>query len=236
MVISVVYILISHAFVNTVEAWVASFLLLFMFNFLLESYQKEWAFSQFYNAALLLGGLIFIYPNLIWFSLVLIVNGVNYDNLNWRVFITIFLGLITPHLFYLIFVFMSEINYSTPCFFDCLNTIKFSGVQNLHVSMLIWIVIIIITTLLSFFELFSWLYKKSIKSRRSFMTIVWYFILSFFLALFAGWEYLYFCLLPLSIIIGNYFVYTKNRSLANLKFSLLLVSSIYYKFMIEFNV
>ena len=65
LVIGVVFILLSSAFINTVEAWISLFLLLLAFNFLLESYQKDLPFSQFYNASTILGALTFIYPNII---------------------------------------------------------------------------------------------------------------------------------------------------------------------------
>ena len=108
LVIGVVFILISSAFVNAVEAWISSFLLLFLFNCLLESYQKDLPFSQFFNASIILGALTFIYPNLIYLILLLIISGINYSNLNWRIIFTILLGFITPYFFYFVFIFVTE--------------------------------------------------------------------------------------------------------------------------------
>ena len=234
IVIGFVFILISTPFVNTVEVWTSSFFLLFVFNFLVESYQKDLPFAQFFNASIILGCLTFIYPNLIFLMLLLIVSGINYSNINLRIFITILLGLITPYLFYFIFTFLLNVPPSWPqkievVFFDV------SAVQELYISEIIWIVFFVLVVVFSFFELFGWLYKKSIKSRRTFMTIVWYFIIGVLIAIFSAWEYWYFPLIPLAIIIGNYFVYTKNRKVANILFSSFLISSIYYKYMITFN-
>ena len=124
-----------------------------------------------------------------------------------RIFITILLGLITPYLFYFIFTFLLDVPPSWPqkievVFFDI------SAVQEFYISETIWIVFFVLVVVFSFFELFGWLYKKSIKSRRTFMTIVWYFIIGVSIAIFSAWEYWYFPLIPLAIIIGNYFVYT----------------------------
>tara|TARA_Y100000746_G_C15419679_1_gene413789 strand:+ start:23 stop:961 length:939 start_codon:yes stop_codon:yes gene_type:complete len=235
LVIGFVFILISSSFVNTVELWIYSFLLLFLFNFLLESYQKDMPLSQFYNASIILSSLTFVYPNLIFLVLLLIISGINYSNLSWRIIFTIFLGLITPYFFYFVFVYIMERPFNLPAFFD-FSQVNFSNIHTSHISKISWISTILLIILLSFFELFMWLYKKSIKSRRTFMTIFWFLIISILIANYSGWEYFYFSLMPLAIIIGNYFVYTKNRKIANILFTLLVSSSFYYKYMILYNV
>ena len=235
LVIGFIFILISSPFINTPGIWIASFILLFLFNFLLESYQKDVPLSQFYNASIILGSLTFIYPNLLCLVLLLIINGINYSNLSWRIFFTISLGLVTPYFFYFVFIYLFEIPFEFPVFFD-FSQINLSTIHKAHISKTIWLSTIFLVSIFSFFELFMWLYKKSIRSRRTFMTIFWFFIISTLIANFSGWEYFYFSLIPLSIIIGNYFVYTKSRKIANTLFSLLVISSFYYKYMIVFNV
>ena len=235
LVVGVIFILISCSFVNNISAWVSAFLMLFLFNFLLESYQKDIPFSQFYNASIILSTLTFIYPNLIYLTFLFIVSGINYSNLNWRIIFTILLGLITPYFFYFVFVFVTGITFVMPKFFN-FSQISFSRIQEAHLSKQIWLTILLLVVLVSFFELFTWLYKKSIKSRKSFITIIWFFIISTLIAFYSGTEYFYFSLIPLAIIIANYFVYTKKRKIANLLFLLLVISSFYYKYMIVFNV
>lgn len=235
LVIGFVFMLISSFFINNPKVWISSFLLLFMFNFLIDSYQKALPFSQFYNAAIMLGCLTFVYPNLILLTLLLIISGINYSNLNWRIIITIFLGVFTPYFFYFMFVFVTERTLYIPQFLD-FSVPDLSIIANYHISKKIWIVLFVIITLLSFYELFAWLYKKSIKSRRSFMTIIWFFIITSLISVYSNWEYMYFSLFPLSIIIGNYFVYTKNKRIASVLFLLLIISSIHYKYLIGFNV
>ena len=129
LVIGCVFILISCAFINTVKAWAASFLLLFLFNFLVESYQKDLPFSQFYNASIILGALTFIYPNLICLILLLIISSINYSGLNWRIIFTILLGLITPYLFYFVFVFVTETTSFIPEFFNFI-----CAFSNIHIK------------------------------------------------------------------------------------------------------
>lgn len=234
-VVGFVFILISSPFINSVEIWGASFLLLFAFNFLLESYQKDLPFSYFYNASIILGSLTFIFPNLIWLALVIVIWGINYSNLNWRVIFTILLALATPYLFYFVFVFVSRGSFLAPNFFD-FTLVSLPYFQELHQSKIVWLCILVLIMLFSFLELFMWLYKKSIKSRRTFITIIWFFLITTLIAIYSSWQYFYFALVPLAVIIGNYFVYTKKRKVANILFFLLVISSFYYKYMIGFNV
>lgn len=233
LLVAVIFILISSPFVNTINCWGSCLLLLFLFNYLLDSYQKSFPFSQFYNASILLGLITFIHPALIYLILLFFISGINYSNLSWRVFLIILLGIITPYLFYFFFAYLFDAKFLTFDFF-AFSAINPSNIKGAHLSKIIWGTIMFLIILVSFVELFSWLYKKSIKSRRTFMTIIWFFIISILIAIYSGWEYLYFSLLPLAIIIGNYFVYTRKRTLANILFLLLLTSSFYYKYMIVF--
>ena len=97
---------------------------------------------------------------------------------------------------------------------------------------LIWIGVVLLISLFSFVELFNWLYKKSISSRKSFIIILFYFILTLLIALYGTNESCYFLLSPLSVIIANYFTYTKARKIANILFLLLLIFSVSYKYLI----
>ena len=233
LVVGFVFVLLSSFFINAVEAWISAFLLLFMFNFLVESYQKDLPFSEFYNASIILSLATFFYPNLIFLTLILIIAGINYSNFNWRILVTIFLGLITPQMFYFVFLFLKGMDWS---FYRpiTVSKVNFLMLEELHISKKTLAIIFLVIVIFSFFELFTWLYKKSIKSRRTFMTIIWFFIFAVIIAVYSGGEYFYFSFLPLSVIIGNYFVYTKNRYIADCLFFLLVISSFYYRHMITF--
>lgn len=232
LVIGIIFILISSPFINTFDFWISGFLLLFLFNFLIDTYQKDFPFSQFYNASILLGIISYLHPNIIYLSSLFIINGINYSNLNWRIIITVLLGFITPFLFLFIILFLIDSPFHFPEFFN-LSLINITITKDLCFAQKIWIILLLIITFFSFFELFTWLYKKSIKSRKTFMTIIWFLIITILITIFSGWKYIYFSLIPLTIIISNYFIYTKNRKTANLLFFLLVISSFYYKYMIN---
>ena len=235
LIVGFVFILSSAGFVSAFEEWVSSLILLYIFNFLVDSYQKENPFSQFFNASLLLGSLTIYYPNLILLTLLLIISGINYSNLNWRILCTIVLGIVTNYIFYFVYIYSTDQKFSflPQLAFSKINILSF---QELHISKLIWLSLLILILIISFIEIFLWLYKKSIKSRRTFMTVIWFLIISVTTAFFSGFMYFYFTLIPITIIISNYFIYTRNRKIANILFLLFLISSLYYKSMIGFNV
>lgn len=232
LVLGFVYLLICTPFTNTLIEWVISFFLLFALNYIFESYQKEYPFSQIFNAIFILSSLSFISPNLLYLALLIIISGINYSNLNWRSLNVGCIGLVTPYLFYFLYTVLFEKTFVFPAF-SSLTIINLPDINSIILPKLIWIFILLITSIFAFIELFRWLYKKSIRSRKSLLIIFYYFILIFILLLFKGLHSWYFLMTPLCIIIGNYFTYTKNRTVANLLFLLLVLSSFYYKYWIE---
>ncbi len=234
-VIGFVFILIGSSFVNSLNEWASSFILLFFLNFILESYQKDYPFSEFFNAALLLSIVSVIFPNTIYFSLLFLVSGINYANNNWRTFFVILLGLTVPYIFYFVYTFLINSSFVIPEF------TQFELIKNPELTwnaspLNIWLGVLSLISFVSIIELFKWLYKKSIKSRKSFLSIFWYFVISIIIALYSGNNYFYFTLTPLAVIIGNYFVYAKSRKIANILFVILVFSSFYYKYLIAYNV
>jgi len=234
-VIGFVFILIGSSFVNSLNEWASSFILLFFLNFILESYQKDYPFSEFFNAALLLSIVSVIFPNTIYFSLLFLVSGINYANINWRTFFVILLGLTVPYIFYFVYTFLINSSFVIPEF------TQFELIKNPELTwnaspLNIWLGVLSLISFVSIIELFKWLYKKSIKSRKSFLSIFWYFVISIIIALYSGNNYFYFTLTPLAVIIGNYFVYAKSRKIANILFVILVFSSFYYNYLIAYNV
>ena len=235
LVIGFVFILIGSSFFNSVNEWGSSFILLFFLNFILESYQKDYPFSEFFNAALLLSIVSVSFPNTIYFSLLFLVSGINYTNNNWRTIFVVLLAMTIPYIFYFVYAFLSNSAFVIPEFTQ-FELIKHPKLIWNPSPLNIWLVVLSLIGFISIIELFRWLYKKSIKSRKSFLSIFAYFVISIIIALYSGDDYFYFTLTPLAVIIGNYFVYSKSRIIANILFVLLVISSFYYKYLIAYNV
>jgi len=229
LVLGVVFLLLCTPFLNTVLEWIISFSLLFFLNFILETYQKEYPFSLLFNASLIVSVFSFITPNFLFFMLLIIISGINYSNLNWKNIWVSCLGIALPYFFYFIYTFLFDKIFIFPTF-DTLKLISFTDFNDIKTPKLIWISILIIISLISFIELFKWLYKKSIRSRKSFLIIFFYFIISISLIIFGGLKSWYFLMTPLSVIIGNYFIYTKNKKIGNFLFFIFMISSFYCRY------
>ena len=233
LVLGFVFILLCTPFVNTVTEWIISFFLLFFLNSIIETYQKEYPFSQVFNAGIIVSIFSFIFPNLLFLMLLIVISGIYYSNLNWRNLCISCIGISLPYFFYYVYTFLFDRAFIFPTF-ETLQLINSPAISDLKIPNLIWLSIVLIISLLSFIELFQWLYKKSIISRKSFLIILFYFIFSLLLIAFGGLKSWYFLMTPLCVIIGNYFIYTKNRKIGNFLFLLFIISSLYcrYSFML----
>ena len=232
LILGFVFLMLCTPFINTVSEWIISFFLLFFLNSILETYQKEYPFSQVFNAAIIVSILSFISPHLLFLILLILISGINYSNLNWRNLCVSFIGLVTPYLFYFVYTFLFDKTFIFPNF-GLLKIISLPNIHELKISKIIWLSILIIISLISFIELFQWLYKKSIRSRKSFLIIFFYFLLSTLLIIFGGLKSWYFLMTPLCVIIGNYFTYTKNKKIGNFLFLLFIISSFYCRYSVD---
>ena len=229
LVLGFVFILLCTPFVNTVTEWIISFFLLFFLNSIIETYQKEYPFSQVFNAGIIVSIFSFIFPNLLFLMLLILISGIYYSNLNWRNVCISCIGIAVPYFFYFVYTFLFDRAFIFPTF-ETLQLISFPAINDLKIPKLIWLSILLIISLLSFIELFQWLYKKSIISRKSFLIILFYLIFSLLLIAFGGLKSWYFLMTPLCVIIGNYFIYTKNRKIGNFLFLLFIISSFYCRY------
>ena len=231
LVLGVTYILLCTPFYNTITHWFISFALLFYINYLFASYQKDYPFSYIFNASFILSILTFFAPEIIFLLPIIIITGVNYENVSIRSLMVMLIGFGLPIFFYFIAIELLHLPLDIPSF----NRLEIMSIPNYHAWILskkIWIIIVFLISLFSLVELFQWLYKKSIRSRKAFIIILFYSISTFLIILYNEKNCWYYLLSPLSIIIANYFIYTRKRKIANLLFLLLLVSSIIYKCMI----
>lgn len=231
LVLGFIYVLLSTPFYNAVGAWFISFFLLFYINYLFESYQKDYPLSQVFNSSFILSILSFFEPSIIILLPLIIISGINFENLNWRSLLIIAVGIFLPYVFYYVYTKAFNLFFFMPEFTH-LKLTPPADYTKWSVIKKIWIGVLFITSLFSFSELFRWLYKKSIRSRKSFIIILFYFIFTCLIALCGTDESWYYLLSPLSIIIANYLTYTKKRSIANILFLLLIISSLVYRSLI----
>jgi len=233
LIVGTVFILLNTFHYNSNINLITSFLLLFFINYLLESYQKEFPFHEIFCGSFILSIITIFNPIVALLYLSFLSCSFIFNFNNWRSYCVSFLGLLMPIL--IVFMYSSIVNvntnilsiYSLPKFsFNYLEILEFYKV---HQNVLI---IFLLISLISFIEFFNWLYKKSIRSRKSFFIILIYFIITIAMVLFASMINWYLFLSPLSVFIANYFTYTKKRNLANILFYAFILASLYYRTMI----
>jgi len=232
LVLGFVFLMLCTPFVNTVSEWIISFFLLFFLNSILETYQKEYPLAQVFNAGIIVSIFSYNFPNLLFLMLLILISGINYSNLNWRSLFVSLLAIVVPYFFYFLYTFLLEKTFIFPTF-GTLKLISVADINDIKIPKLIWLSILLIISLLSFIELFKWLYKKSIRSRKSFLIILFYFLFSILLIIFGGLKSWYFLMTPLCVIIGNYFTYTKNKKIGNFLFLLFIISSFYCRYSVD---
>lgn len=226
LVVAPVFLLLCTPFISHPDAWIVSFLLLFYLNILFSGFQKERPFALGFNSNFLLGSITLFYSNIILLFPLIIIVFLTFRNLSWRSVLISLIGLTLPILLFFTFSFIFEFSfvYSLPKYKLMMPTL--SSIKTLTYAQLFWGLLVSIIFIFSITELILWMYKKSIRSRKSFLIIIAYFIL----LLFIDFENTYYLVVtPIAIIIANFFVYSKRTQLTEILFSLFILTSIYYR-------
>lgn len=228
-VLAFVFLLLNTTFVINHKMMLISFVLLFFLNYLLKLYKQKQPFALVFNAGILLSILSLYIPNILLLFPIIFISSLIFRNMDWRVITISILSLFTPYFFLWSYQIFTQTELYFPIFEFDFKLFNFS-IEELELNQKIWFSVLLLVSLLSFFELFRWIYKKSIKSRESFTIIILYFIFSMFIFLFSEKEESVILIVtPLSIIISNYFVYHKKIRLSEFIFFLFLFSSIFYR-------
>ena len=233
LIIATVFISLNTFNVGIFKDIISSFLLLFFVNKLFESYQKEYPFNEIFICSLIISLLVIINSIMVLLLPLIVISGLIFNFSNWRCFIVSLIGLSMPLLIYVIFMSLvgDEIipfkYVSLPAFSDNIAELLIFYKANSWVAN-----IFILITTISLFEFFNWLYKKSIRSRKSFFILLSYLIISIVIGIFGNEKNWYIILAPISVFIANYFTYTKKRNLANILFYVFIFTSLYYRCMI----
>jgi len=228
-VLSFVFLLLNTPFVINYKMMIFLFFLLFFLNNLLKLYKQKQPYSIVFNAGTILSLLSLYIPHtLVLFPLIILATLV-FRNIDWRVISISLLSLLVPYFFvwtYQLF-FHQKLLFPTFNFNYILINFNFSSYPLHHQ---IWFSVLAIVFLFSVFELFRWMYKKSIRSRESFTIIIFFLLISVLIFLFTeNTESVFLAFIPLSIIMANFFVYYKKSRLSEFIFILFLFSSVFYR-------
>ena len=233
VVLAFVFLLLNTPFIINYKMIIFSFLLLLFLNNLLKLYKQKQPYSIVFNAGIILSLLSFYIPHTLILFPLIILSTLVFRNINWRIMVISILSLFVPYLF----VWTYQLFFHQELLFPTNNTLfdlnyfsinfEFSS-SPLHQQ--IWFSALAIVVLFSVFELFRWMYKKSIRSRESFTIIIFFLLISIFIFLFTkNTESAFLVFIPLSIIMTNFFVYYKKSRLSEFIFMLFLFSSVFYR-------
>ncbi len=226
LVVAPVFLLLCTPFLAEANGWIVSFLLIFYLNIIFGCFQKDKPFSLAFNANFLLSTISLFHPDVILLFPLIIVAFLTFSNLTWRSFVISIIGLALPILLYWIHTFLFDFpfNYGLPSY--RLPSLDLAIFSELAYTKLVWCIVVAIIIILSFVELFFWMYKKSIRSRKSFFITLAYLLLLVFI----NFENNYFLsLTPITIIVANFFVYSKRTRLTEILFFLFVITSFYYR-------
>ncbi|MGY8987443.1 MAG: hypothetical protein ACKVG7_02680 [Flavobacteriales bacterium] len=192
-------------------------------------FKKKKPFSLAFNSSMILSIISIFFPNILLLFPLIIIALIIFGNIDWRCLIISLVAIIVPYLF--LWTYQSVTN----------NTLLMPNIElefqfnllkipDFSISEILWFSVLGIIILRSVLELFLWMYKKSIRSRASFLLISFYLLFSILIFLFSkNSESVFLIICPLSIIISNFFVYFKYSKISEFLFLLLLFSSIFYR-------
>ena len=225
IVVPIVFLALCMPLVNFNFLMIGNLVLLISINEVFNLYQKTNPFTNLFNCSFAISAcmLIFNYYFGLFYILVpfsLYIFGSN----SWRSYFVSIIGLLCPIiLFYFLKSNGINFNYekqSVTCFFN-IHELKY------------WIILFFILCFFSTVELVVWINKKSSKSRRCFYVIFLYLIISISIFLFTrDTDFLLFSIAPISIIISNFFIYSRFRFISNLLLITFILNSLYNRFLI----
>ena len=225
IVVPIVFLALCMPLVNFNFLMIGNLILLISLNEVFNLYQKTNPFTNLFNCSFAISACMLIFNYYFGLFYILVPFSLYiFGNNSWRSYFVSIIGLLCPIiLFY--FLKFNGIN---------LNYEKQHGISFLNIHELkYWIILFFILCFFSTVELIVWINKKSSKSRRCFYVIFLYLIISTSIFLFSrDSDFLLFSIAPISIIISNFFIYSRFRFISNLLLITFILNSLYNRFLI----
>ena len=225
IVVPIVFLALCMPLVNFNFLMIGNLVLLISINEVFNLYQKTNPFTNLFNCSFAISACMLIFNYYFGLFYILVPFSLYiFGNNSWRSYFVSIIGLLCPIiLFYFLKFNGINLNYekqSVTCFFN-IHELKY------------WIILIFILCFFSTVELVVWINKKSSKSRRCFYVIFLYLVISISIFLFSrDSDFLLFSIAPISIIISNFFIYSRFRFISNLLLITFILNSLYNRFLI----
>jgi len=205
----------------------ANLFLLFALSKILNSYRKDLAFSQVFDAGLLISvATLFYFPCIVFFPVIGIAL-VIFRPFLWREWVISFIGVLVPYIFVVTWYFWNDVlDYLV---YDKMFFPMVFKTESAELSPSFYFMIStgLLIVLLSFGKLFSGISGGSQKTKKALVLMLWLFSfagLSLLLAPGISTKYFSLLVIPLAVICSNYFLRIKKELWGELLFLIFFVS------------
>ena len=225
IVVPIVFLALCMPLVNFNFLMIGNLILLISLNEVFNLYQKTNPFTNLFNCSFAISACMLIFNYYFGLFYILVPFSLYiFGNNSWRSYFVSIIGLLCPIIIFY-FLKFNGIYLS----FEKQHGISFLSIYELKY----WIILFFIICFFSTVELIVWINKKSSKSRRCFYVIFLYIVISISIFLFSrDSDCLLFSIAPISIIISNFFIYSRFRFISNLLLITFILNSLYNRFLI----
>ena len=199
----------------------------------MEGYRKSETAYSFFDAGFLIGIGSLIYANLIWFSVLLIIGIILIGTRTLKEIIISLTGLVTP--FILTFGIYYLLGEDLDSLFLLLKNNLFFSSEGSQFSRLtvVSLVFVGLITSVSIAFLIMRMNTKKIKSRKTFILMIWVFLVSlgvYFIMPSVSEEIIWLASIPISYFLAHFFVFNKRKMVSEILFSVLFVLILFIQF------
>jgi len=223
-------LLISHSpgLLYLHEAIIPSILLTIVMYYLFQVYTMEEAYSQVFNSGLLIGISSFFYFPSIYLLLFVWLTFIVFSLYNWREWIIVFFGFITPYVFlWTYFLWNNELNLAFNAYREYFYNLTFFNFSyNFSILSYFISAIIIVLFLWSFFQMTGSIQEKLINIRKKSRSVFWLLFVALFILIISGSTsntQQVFILIPFSVFIAYGFSRTTKLIWIELTVSILAI-------------
>lgn len=206
----------------------AAIFLILAIRKIVDSYKKPGTANTFFDAGILIstGGLF--YPHLLWFGFILLTGIIILRTIGPREIIISIIGLVTPLFLLSGFLYITGTRPESMIeSFTAFFRIE-KGTSDLAPINIVVLIMIGVVTLISLFQLVTVINAKKIKSRKTFVLLVWVLVISLavyvFLDPFSA-EIMWLIGIPVSYLISHYFLFSGKKMIPEIIFIMLFVAA-----------
>lgn len=202
---------------------IANLFIIPAFYFLMESYREEQALTAFFNAGFFMGLSVFFYVNyLLLFPLAFIALFI-LRAFQWREWVVLLMGLLVPVYIYCGLNYLGSNNFleTFALIRDVLTDLKKPLISEYHIAFLLVIVILFVFAL---FQNVAKGFGNKVKTKKTKLILLWMLLICIFLCFFDQNNnfILMPCMIPLSVLIGDYLAEIRQLKVSNTLLTLCL--------------